>query len=113
MASLLEQRPPLPCILPECSALPEPSLTPRIITFQLARTMATGEAGHFWTRHITTYQEQQEVPTMLSATICQAPVRILTEPPLLAIHLDATLDPHLGLLPGLIPPTCIVLQPPP
>ena len=53
MASLPEQHQPLPCILPECSALPEPSLTPRIITFQLARTMATGEAGHFWTRHIT------------------------------------------------------------
>ena len=54
MASLPEQRPPLPCILPECSALHEPSLTPRTTTFQLVRTMATGEAGHFWTHHITT-----------------------------------------------------------
>ena len=53
MASLPEQRPHLLCILPECSALPGPSLTPRTTTFQPARTMATGEAEHFSTPHIT------------------------------------------------------------
>ena len=53
MASLPEQHLPLPCILPEFSALQEPSWTPRTTTFQPARMMATGEAGHSWTPHIT------------------------------------------------------------
>ena len=53
MASLPEQHPHLPCILPECSALPEPSLTPRTTISQPVRMMAIGEAEHFLTLHIT------------------------------------------------------------
>ena len=53
MASLPEQRPRLPCILPECSALPEPSLTLHTTTFQPAHTTVTEEAEHFSTLHIT------------------------------------------------------------
>ena len=55
MASLPDQRPHLLCILPECSALPELSLTPRTTTFQPAHMMATGEVEHFSTPHITIY----------------------------------------------------------
>jgi len=107
MASLPEQHLHLPCILPGCSALPGPSLTPRTTISQPAHMMVIGEAEHFSTPHITiclpaltmahqwevsTYQELQEVHTMLSATIYQAPVRILIAPPLLVILLDDTLD---------------------